>query len=163
MLENVEKVFYEIKDLILSSEKLRKLLVYTTPDALFRTAPTFEEADKHIKITPVVYLLEESEEKEVNHFISIGMIEAGIFDSLIIPMFKITIACDTRSWELDKNGIRPLQIVSEVLSLLYHTKLSTAGKSKPTVIKEVYYNNKIVGYTLVLELQEPIGSSIYEF
>lgn len=162
MFDNVEKVFKEIKSVILSSSEVKKLLVYTTPDALLRSEPSYEEAEKHIKLKPVLYLVEEAE-NEVNNFITIGMIESTILNGMTSSIFKIIIASDTRNWLLENEGIRPLKILNIVAQLLYNRKGAAAGKFTPYSVKEVYYNNNVVGYTLLVEVSDMQGTTSDEF
>ena len=163
MFTNYEKVFYEIKNTLLNSENLRKLVFYNTPDALEKnTIPSLNEASQTIYIKPIIYVYDDSPEYGISTFISIGLIESIILDGSISSSIKVSVACDRKIWELDNNRVRPLAILSEI-SNLDNLKLETAGKLVFRVVKEVYFNNDLVGYTALFDLDEEKGSVVNEF
>lgn len=162
MFANYEKVFYEIKNTLLNSEDLRKLVFYNTPDALQKVAPTLNEAGQSIYIKPIIYVYADSPEFGLSTFISIGLIESIILDGSISSSIKVSVACDRKIWELEGNRVRPLAILTEI-SNLDNLKLETAGKLIFRVVKEVYFNNDLVGYTALFDINEEKGDVVNEF
>ena len=162
MFRNYEKIFYEIKNTLLDSDNLKKLVFYNTSNALSKVVPTLDEAGKAIYIKPIIYVYEDSPEYGLSTFISIGLIESIILDGSISSSIKVSVACDRKIWELDENRVRPLAILSEI-SNLDNLKLETAGKLVFRVVKEVYFNNDLVGYTALFDIVEEKGSVVNEF
>ena len=162
MFRNYEKIFYEIKNTLLDSDIFKKLVFYNTPDSLNKTVPTKSEAEKAIYIKPIIYVYEDSPEFGLSTFISIGLVESIILDGSINSSIKISVACDRKIWELNENRVRPLAILSEI-SNLDNLKLETAGKLVLRLVKEIYFNNDLVGYTALFEVLEEKGSVVNEF
>lgn len=162
MFTNYEKIFYEIKNALLNSEDLRKLVFYNTPNALDEVAPTITEAGQSIYIKPIIYIYADSPEFGLSTFISIGLIESIILDGSISSSIKISVACDRQIWEMDNNRVRPLAILSEI-SKLDNLKLGAAGKLTFRIVKEVYFNNDLVGYTALFDIDDEKGDVVNEF
>lgn len=162
MFTNYEKIFYEIKNALLNSEDLRKLVFYNTPNALDEVAPTIMEAGQSIYIKPIIYIYADSPEFGLSTFISIGLIESIILDGSISSSIKISVACDRQIWEMDNNRVRPLAILSEI-SKLDNLKLGAAGKLTFRIVKEVYFNNDLVGYTALFDIDDEKGDVVNEF
>lgn len=162
MFANYEKVFYEIKNALLDSEDFRKLVYHNTADALSRGTVTVAEAAQSVYIKPIIYVYQDSPEFGISTFVSIGLIESIILDGSINSSIKVSVACDRKIWELNDNRVRPLAILSEI-SNLDNLKLETAGKLVFRVVKEVYFNNDLVGYTALFDVVEEKGSVVNEF
>ena len=163
MFKNFEGLFYQIKNVLLDSEAVRKLLYYNTSDALSRETPTYEEAKKSIYIKPIIFIYDDSPEYGISSFISIGMVEAIIFPGSIQASIKISIACDRQVWELENDKVRSLALLSEVSNLLNEKKFEAAGKLELRVVKEVYFNNDLVGFTALFDIDEEKGDVVNEF
>lgn len=163
MFENFEKIFYQIKNSLLDSANLKKLVFYNTPDALNRAEPLLAEASPSIYIKPVIYVYEDSPEIGISSFISIGLIEAQILDGSVEVSLKVSVACDRTTWELNDNRVRPLAILSEIEKQLNHKKFDTAGELILRVVKEVYYNNELVGYAALFDIIDQQGNVVNEF
>ena len=163
MFHNFETMFYQIKNVLLDSPELKKLIFYNTPNALERAEPTYAECRSSIYIKPIIYIYDDSPEFGISSFISIGLIEAVIHDGSISSSIKISIVCNREVWELDNNRVRPLAIVSEAEKQLNNTKLGMAGKLELKVLKEVYFNNDSIGYTMLFDIKEEIGDVVHDF
>lgn len=163
MFLNFEKIFYQIKNTLLNSADLKRLVFYNTADALTRAEPTYAEAEPSIYIKPVIYVYDDSPEYGISSFISIGLIEADILDGSIRSSIKISIACDRDIWVMDNNRIRPLAILSEIANNLDQAKFGAAGVLNLRIIKEVYFNNNLVGYTALFDIDDEKGSVVNEF
>lgn len=163
MFTNFEKLLYQIKNALLDSPNLKRLVFYNTSDSLSRPEPTYEEASDSIYIKPIIYVYEDSPEKGISTFISIGIIEAIVLDGSISSSIKISVACDREVWELNNNKIRPLAVLTEIVSALDNKKFDMAGKMYFRLMKEVYYNNDLVGYTGLFDIEEEKGDVVNEF
>lgn len=163
MFSNFEKIFYQIKNTLLNSTDFKKLVFYNTSDALNQTdIPTYNDAAQNIYIKPIIYVYDDSPEYGISTFVSIGLIETIILDGLLTSSIKISVACDRQVWELDNYRVRPLAILSEIAKL-NEMKFDAAGKLILRVVKEVYYNNDLVGYTALFDIIEEKGSVVNEF
>lgn len=163
MFINFEKIFYQIKNTLLNSADLKKLVFYNTADALTRAEPTLEEASPSIYIKPIIYVYDDSPEFGISSFISIGLIEAVILDGSISGSIKISVACDRKVWELNGDKVRPLAILSEIANSLDGAKFEAAGRLYLRIVKEVYFNNDLVGYTALFDIEEEKGDIVNEF
>lgn len=163
MLNNYEKLFYQIKTTLLNVPNLRKLAYYNTPNALSQPVPKIEEAEKSFYTRPIIYIYADSPEYGINTFISIGLVEAVVLNGSIDASIKISVACKRDIWDLDNNKIRPLSIISEIISALDGVKFATAGKLNLRIIKEVYFNNETVGYTALFEVEDEKVGVVNEF
>lgn len=162
MFTNFEKIFYQIKNKLLDSPDFKKLVFYNTPDALSRPEPSFEESSQSVYIKPIIYVYDDSPEYGISTFVSIGLIESMVFDGFLSSSIKVSVACDRTIWEMDNYKVRPLAILSEIAKL-DEVKLDVAGKLSLKVIKEVYYNNDLVGYTALFDINEEKGDVVNEF
>lgn len=163
MFSNFEKIFYQIKNTLLNSADLKKLVYYNTADALSRAEPSYSEAESSIYIKPIIYVYDDSPEYGISSFISIGMVESIILDGSIRSSIKISIACDRQIWELNNDKVRSLAILSEVANALDGMKFEAAGRMILRVIKEIYFNNDLVGYTALFDINEEKGDVVNEF
>lgn len=162
MFKKYETLFFQIKNKLLGFEDLRKLVFYNTPNALSLPTPTVEEAAQSIYIKPVIYVYQDSPEYGLSSFISIGLVEGIVLDGSINTTIKISIACDRKIWEMENNRVRPLAILSEI-SKLDLEKFDLAGKLTLKVIKEIYFNNDLVGYTALFTVDGEKGNVVNEF
>lgn len=163
MFTDFEKIFYQIKNTLLNSADLKKLVFYNTPDALSRAEPAYDEAELSIYIKPIIYVYDDSPEYGISSFISIGLVESMILDGSISTSLKVSIACDRQIWELNDDRVRPLAILSEVSNALNEAKFEAASKLVLRIVKEVYFNNELVGYTALFDIQAEKGDVINEF
>lgn len=163
MFSNFEKIFYQIKNTLLNSADLKKLVFYNTADALSRAEPLYTEAEPSIYIKPIIYVHDDSPEYGISSFISIGMIESIILDGSIRSSIKVSIACDRQIWQLNNDKVRPLAILSEIANSLNNMKFEAAGRMILRVVKEIYFNNDLVGYTALFDIDEEKGDVVNEF
>lgn len=163
MLQNIESVLYEIKNTLLDSEDLRKLLFYDTSNALSRSTPLISEVEDYIQIKPIIILNENSNNDGITTFISIGMIEGENFDNSAEFSFKVTVASNRRIWELDNNRIRTLAAAYMIEKALHEKKFASAGKLLLVIVKEIYFNSEVIGYMMMFDLRDETGETVNEF
>lgn len=163
MFRNFEKLFYQIKTTLLNSADLKRLVFYNTSDALSLVEPTYEEASISIYTKPIIYVYDDSPEFGISSFISIGLIEGLGLDGSLQASIKITVACDRQIWNINNERIRPLAISSIIVDTLDNKKFDVAGKLIWRVVTEVFFNNDLVGYTMLFDITDEKGDVVNEF
>lgn len=147
---SMEKDLGIIADLFLRNQRLKKLLHYTTPDALNRTALTDNETyalfGKQIQIIPKMQI-----DKEVVNQVII------LFDDFLAnptnPQFRnnminIHIICHFDQWHLNDFQLRPYKIAGEIDSMLDNQRFSGIGKLLFVSATQVVYNDEFGGILL---------------
>ncbi len=127
---SVEKDMHIITNRLLQSDRLKRLLYYTTPDAIDKpnltSAQAAELIGKNIKNIPKLYV-----DNNVLNYIIIN------FDNFIQnetnPEFRdniieFDIVCHYDQWRLNDFKLRPYRIAAEIDSLLDDTHLTGIGK-----------------------------------
>lgn len=147
---SMEKDLGIIADLFLRNQRLKKLLHYTTPDALNRTALTDNETyalfGKQVQIIPKMQI-----NKEVVNQVII------LFDDFLAnptnPQFRnnminIHIICHFDQWHLNDFQLRPYKIAGEIDSMLDNQRFSGIGKLLFVSATQVVYNDEFGGILL---------------
>lgn len=126
---SVEKDLSIIIDKILSNDRLKKLLYYTTKDALLKSSLTEEESvgllKDHIKLTPKIYI-----DKEVLNYIVImcnNFITNNTNPEFRDNTISFSIVCHNDQWEMQDFQLRPFRIAAELDQMLNEKKLSGIG------------------------------------
>ncbi len=127
---SIEKDAGIIVDRICANERLKRLLYYTTPDAMERSNLTddqmYELFKKNIKLVPKVYV-----DGSVLNYLIIS------FDKFVTnetnPEFRnnlieFDIVCNFDQWHLKDYQLRPFRIAAELDSILSDTHLTGIGK-----------------------------------
>lgn len=127
---SIEKDAGIIVDRICTNERLKRLLYYTTPDAMERPDLTddqmYELFKKNIKLIPKVYV-----DGSVLNYLIIS------FDKFVTneinPEFRnnlieFDIVCNFDQWHLKDYQLRPFRIAAELDSMLSDTRLTGIGK-----------------------------------
>ena len=148
---SVEKDLNIITDLILKNKRLKKLLHYTTPDALDREAITDEEAvellQKNIKIVPKLYI-----DGDVRAYVIIS------FDNFTTnatnPEFRdniisFDIICHFDQWQLKDFQLRPYRIAAELDSMLDGQRLTGIGLVEFLGANQIIINEEFAGISLM--------------
>lgn len=127
---SIEKDAGIIVDKICANERLKRLLYYTTPDAMEKPNLTddqmYELFKKNIKLVPKVYV-----DGSVLNYLIIS------FDKFVTnetnPEFRnnlieFDIVCNFEQWHLKDYQLRPFRIAAELDSMLSDTRLTGIGK-----------------------------------
>lgn len=127
---SIEKDAGIIVDKICANERLKRLLYYTTPDAMERPDLTddqmYELFKKNIKLVPKVYV-----DGSVLNYLIIS------FDKFVTnetnPEFRnnlieFDIVCNFEQWHLKDYQLRPFRIAAELDSMLSDTRLTGIGR-----------------------------------
>ena len=114
---------------LMKNERLKRLLYYTTPDALERPNITDEESievlQKSIKLIPKIGV-----DKDVLTYIEIVYDD---FSETSNPEFRdnlieFNILCHHNQWKLKDFALRPYKIAGEIDAMFNHKKISGLGK-----------------------------------
>ena len=125
----LEKDLSIITDLILKNERLKKLIHYTSRDALRRAKltdeQTYELFGKNIKLVPKVKI-----DPTVLNYVVINFDEFNT--NMTNPHFRdntigIDIICHYDQWHLEDFQLRPYRIAAEIDSMLDGQRLSGIG------------------------------------
>ena len=147
---SVEKDMSIIVDKMLSNERLKKLLFYTTKDAYKKPNLSEEETlslfGKQIKIVPKLYV-----DPNIQAYINI------IFDNFVPngtnPEFRdniisFDIVCHHDQWQLQDFQLRPYRIAAEIDQMLDKKHLTGIGKLYFLGGKRLIINDEFSGFSI---------------
>lgn len=150
---SVDKDLSTIIDKTLSSNKLKKLLFYTTGDALeqkdLNEDQSLELINKNIKIIPKIKV-----DEGVLNYLIIG------FDNFTPngnnPYFRdnvifFDIICHFDQWQLKDSQLRPFRIAGEIDRLFNNSKLSGIGTLNFMTATQFVLNDEFSGITLMYQ------------
>lgn len=148
---SVDKDMEIISQKILSNERVKRLLYYTTKDAIRKPNLSPEQSielfGKNIKRVPKLYV-----DGSVLNYILIR------FDDFITnpenPEFRdniieLDIICHMDQWELTDFQLRPYRIAAELDSMLDKKRLTGIGKVEFQGAKQVILNDEYAGLCLL--------------
>ena len=149
---SVEKDTSIIMDSMLKNERLKRLLFYTTQDALNKPNITQEETlsliGKNIKMIPKLVL-----DKTVLNYIIISFKNFGLSSN---PQFRTNIVefdiiCHFDQWQLNDFALRPYKIAAEIDTMFCNQKLTGIGTLQFLGSKIVGINNEYCGLCIFYE------------
>lgn len=149
---SVEKDTSIIMDSMLKNERLKRLLFYTTQDALDKPNITQEETlsliGKNIKMIPKLIL-----DKTVLNYIIISFKDFGLS---LNPQFRTNIVefdiiCHFDQWQLNDFALRPYKIAAEIDTMFCNQKLTGIGTLQFLGSKIVGINNEYCGLCIFYE------------
>jgi hypothetical protein len=148
---SIDKDMEIIVQKILSNERLKRLLYYTTYDALDKPKLTTEQSmelfGKNIKLVPKLYV-----DGSVLNYILIQ------FDNFIPnetnPEFRdntieFDIICHMDQWQLTDFQLRPYRIAAELDSMLDKKRLTGIGKLEFLGASQIILNDEFAGICLM--------------
>ena len=148
---SVEKDMDIIVNKLFANERLKRLLYYTTKDALARPNLTDEQSGelfgKNIKIVPKLKV-----DTDVLNYILIS------FDKFITnatnPEFRdnvieFDIICHFDQWQLQDFQLRPYRIAAEIDSMLNEARLTGIGKLEFVGATQTILNDEFAGICLM--------------
>lgn len=148
---SVEKDLTIIVDKILQDERLKKLLFYTSNDALSRPKLTDEQSielfGKNIKIVPKLYI-----DGSVLAYIIISFDHFTLNDTN--PEFRdnlvtFDIICHFDQWQLEDFQLRPYRIAAELDTLFNNQHLTGIGLFQFLGCNQIILNDEFAGLTLI--------------
>ena len=147
---STEKDMSIIVDKFLKNERLKRLLYYTTPDAMHKPNltddQTYELFGKQIKIVPKLYV-----DGSVLTYVIIS------FDNFIEssnPEFRdniieFDIICHFDQWHLEDFQLRPYRIAAEIDSMLDKKRLTGIGKTEFLGANQIILTDEFAGLCLM--------------
>lgn len=150
---SVQKDLRTISDLLMKNERFKKLLFYTTEDALDKTKLTKEESlqlfKRNIKVTPKLKV-----DTSLLNYVRIGF---KSFTPSLNPEFRdniieIDIICHQDQWNLGNFRLRPWCIAAEIDSMLNKSRLSGAGLTEFLSGDEIILTDEYSGVCLLYKV-----------
>lgn len=147
---SVEKDMEIIINCLLNNNRLKRLLFYTTPDALDKPditdEQTIEMIGKQIKNIPKVQI-----DKELLNYVIISF---DNFTETSNPEFRnntisFDIICHFDQWQLKDFKLRPYKIAAEIDSLINDKKMSGIGRIQFVGASQIVLNDEFAGLTLI--------------
>ena len=148
---SVEKDMEIIVNRICANERLKRLLYYTTSDALNRPNLTddqmLEVLEKNIKIIPKLHV-----DPEVLNYLAINFDK--FIPNLTNPEFRdnvieFDIVCHIDQWKLGDFKLRPYKIAAELDSMLSDTRLTGIGRLEFAGATQTILNDEFAGLCLL--------------
>ena len=148
---SVEKDMEIITNKILKNERLKKLLYYTTKDALDKPNigddKSLELFGKNIKIVPKLYI-----DTELLNYINIHF--DGFVPNDENPEFRdniivFNIVCHNSQWNLKGFQLRPYKIAAEIDSMFNNKHLTGIGKLEFLGMNQKVYNDEFAGLNMI--------------
>lgn len=149
---SMEKDMGIIVNRLLKNDRLKRLLFYTTNDALNRPNLTEQQSieliGKNIKMIPKLYV-----DNKVLNYIIVSFDNYAKSDN---PEFRnnlieIDVICHFDQWELKDFALRPYKIAAEIDSCLANTRLTGIGKLEFLTAAQHCYNNQFGGLCLIYQ------------
>ena len=148
---SIEKDLSIISNLMLKNERLKRLLYYTTPDALdgakLTDDQTYELFGNNIRIVPKLVI-----DKTVENYIIIS------FDNFTTnatnPEFRdhiisFDIICHFDQWHLKDFQLRPYRIAAEIDSMIDKKHLAGIGETQFLGANQIILNDEFAGISLM--------------
>ena len=151
-IENLDKVVFEIKTILLKNENFKKLLKYNTPDALAGAAVQKSEVVNFVKTRPALYMVEEDLDLNLNTFAVIYIPTISFSDKLSDVTYIVDLFTRKEILELDNNKLRLHQMLSEASVALDNQRISFAGRLNLVSATYVVVGNHYVGFQLEINV-----------
>lgn len=148
---SVDKDMEIITNKILKNERLKRLLYYTTKDALDKPNITEDESlelfGKNIKNVPKLQF-----NKEVLNYINIHF--DGFVPNDTNPAFRdniivFNIVCHYDQWNLKGFSLRPYKIAAEIDSMFNNQRLTGIGTLEFLGMNQKIYNDEFAGLNMI--------------
>ena len=151
---SIEKDMGIIVDMMLKNDRLKKLLYYTTEDALKKPPLTEDESLElfkkngygNIRMVPKLYI-----DKDVLNYIIIKF--DNFIPNMTNPEFRnniisFDIICHFSQWQMNDFQLRPYKIAAEIDSLFNNRHLSGIGELKFSGANQINVNDEFSGISL---------------
>lgn len=140
-------------NLFLKNERLKKLLYYTTNDALEKNnigeEASLDLFEKNIKIVPKLYI-----DGSVLNYIIISF--DNFTPNATNPEFRdniisFDIICHFDQWQLQGTELRPYRIAAEIDTMLEHQRLTGIGQLEFLGANQLILNDEFAGISLMYQ------------
>lgn len=149
----VEKDMNMLVDLFMRNDRLKKLVYYSTPDALSKPAVPSDKAaemfGKQIKIVPKLKV-------DAPEFCYVIISFDNFTENRTNPAFRdntisFDIVCHFDQWNLGNFKLRPYAIAAEIDSMVNDKRLTGIGKVQFLGCKQIILSDEFAGLTLMYE------------
>ena len=148
---SIEKDLSIITNMMLKNERLKRLLYYTTPDALDKAKitdeQTYELFGKNIRIVPQVPI-----DQTVENYIIISFdnfIPNGTNPEFRNHIISFDIICHFSQWHLKDFQLRPYKIAAEIDSMIDKKHLAGIGETQFLGANQILAGDEFAGITLM--------------
>ena len=156
LMKPIESSLYRIKNILKADSEIRKLLYYTTEDALEKSEVSYTKIDDYISLFPIYNLNQEPYNK--SNFITINLIDfVPEEDDLYEGILQITVISKNTDWQLKDNKIRVLRLAGLIQKLLNNQKFDASHKLNFISLKMVRMDEEYSGYNILFEIYEGGG------
>ena len=148
---SIEKDLSIITNMMLKNERLKRLLYYTTPDALDKnnitSEQTYELFGNNIRIVPKLVI-----DKTVENYVIISF--DNFTPNATNPEFRdhiisFDIICHFDQWHLKDFQLRPYKIAAEIDSMIDGKHLAGIGETQFLGANQLMLNNEFAGISLM--------------
>lgn len=149
---SLEKDMGLIVDMMLKNDRLKKLLYYTTKDALKKEKLSDDESlnlinNGHIRMVPKLYV-----DKEILNYIIISF--DNFTPSMENPEFRdniisFDIICHFDQWQMEDFQLRPYKIAAEIDTLFNNRHLTGIGELQFIGGSQLLINDEFAGFSLL--------------
>lgn len=148
---SIEKDLNTITNLMFKNERLKRLLYYTTPDALDKRniseEQTFSLFGKQIRIVPKLVI-----DKTVENYVIISF--DNFTPNATNPEFRdhiisFDIICHFDQWHLKDFQLRPYKIAAEIDSMVDNKHLAGIGETQFLGANQIILNDEFAGISLM--------------
>ena len=148
---SIEKDLSIITNMMLKNERLKRLLYYTTPDALDKKnitdEQTYELFGNNIRIVPKLAI-----DKTVENYIIISF--DNFTPNATNPEFRdhiisFDIICHFDQWHLKDFQLRPYKIAAEIDSMIDGKHLAGIGETQFLGANQIILNSEFAGISLM--------------
>lgn len=148
IIRNMESSMFIIKNKLLESENLKKLLFHTVPDALDLGVPTLQEVSNHIDLTSIInYGLENS--NSIANFVLVELSSMDLSNGEMAGHNIIVTAFSKHSnISLNNNRMRHFAITQEIYSILGDLTIGSLGKLDLLEMELKTIDTGYVGYQM---------------
>lgn len=147
---SMEKDTSIIINKMLGNERLKRLLYYTTSDALTKPnitqAQSLELISKNIKIVPKLKI----DTEVLNYvFVSFNNFAESSNPEFRDNMIEFDILCHFDQWQLTDFALRPFKIAGEIDSMFNHEKLTGLGTLNFSSMSQIVLSDEFGGLCLL--------------
>lgn len=150
---SMEKDMSIIAEAILANNRIKKLLYYTTKDAIHRANLTEEESleliGKNIKSIPKLYI-----DPNVLNYLIINFdtfVPNGTNPQFRDNMIVFDIVCHFNQWQLKDFQLRPYRIAAEIDSMFNNKHLTGIGTLQFIGASQIVLNDEFAGLSLMYQ------------
>ena len=148
---SIEKDLSIITNMMLKNERLKRLLYYTTPDALNKnnitSEQTYELFGNNIRIVPKLVI-----DKTIENYVIISF--DNFTPNATNPEFRdhiisFDIICHFDQWHLKDFQLRPYKIAAEIDSMIDGKHLAGIGETQFLGANQLILNDEFAGISLM--------------